>query len=76
MLPPLCYSASIDEHAHVKIMLHLIETEIVSRIEYVRKTEDDPTSKDKKEEPFTCSFRETQMLSHYLQSHEHDEDDY
>jgi hypothetical protein len=39
----LNYSPSIEEHAHVKIMLHLIETEIVARINYVRATESEHT---------------------------------
>jgi hypothetical protein len=60
----------------VKIMLHLIETEIVNLVNYVRVTEDPAAARDKKMEPFMARFRETQMLSHYLQTHEHDEDDY
>jgi hypothetical protein len=71
------YSPSDQEHAHVKIILHFIETEVVSYINYVRKTEINPSEKEyKKMEPFIRLFRETQMLSHYLQSHEEDEEDY
>jgi hypothetical protein len=128
----LSYTASPEEHAHVKIVLHLIESEVVGWINYVRRTATPaaepptdsvtmtaatvtsplspdsadgvdgaapllsspspltapvsfptpassapiPDPRDKKLEPFIRAFRETQMLSHYLQSHEHDEEDY
>ena len=72
----LRYETTVEELAHIKIMLHLIETELVNYIAYVRQTLMDLAIVDKKMNSFIQLFRETQMLSHYLQSHEYEEDDY
>lgn len=72
----LPYTPSVEVHAHCKIALHLVETELVYLVNYVRTTEDAAATRDRKMEPFIERFRETQMLSHYLQTHEHDEEDY
>lgn len=73
----LPYLPTMEENAHIKIMLHLIEQEIVQIVNYVRNTEEAVGGeRDKRMEPFTQRFRETQMLSHYLQMHPDFEDDY
>jgi hypothetical protein len=86
----LPYNILDNEYAHVKIMLHHIQTFIVQLINDVRidisknpkslKPVNTNNKKDKYQEPtleeFIYAFRQTQTLSHYLTFHEWDEDDF